>query len=178
MSAYSTNTRSELVALCKERGISGYSILKKEGLIALLEGEPRSSIPAKKRRLRIIPDDNTTDEVITSVAQLDITSRMPAPKKSVKKSAPVSGGAGGLTQWISTSEPVRLYEQKIDVLPVVDVEIVRLVLFEHDDKTYYRDPNKNKLFVRKGSKTIGSYIGRWDSQNECIVTDVPDSDAE
>lgn len=177
MSAYSTNTRSELVALCKERGISGYSILKKEGLIALLEGEPRSSIPAKKRRLRIIPDDNTTDQLITSVTQLDISDTMPA-KKSIKKSVPVSGGAGGLTQWISTSEPVRLYEQKIDVLPVVDVEIVRLVLFEHDDKTYYRDPNKNKLFVRKGSKTIGSYIGRWDSQNERIVSDVADSDAE
>jgi hypothetical protein len=187
MATYYTNTRNELMALCKERGISGYSTQNKDGLIALLEGRI-SHTHVKRRRLRIISDENE-DELITSIAKLDIAPPMP-PKKSVKPTTCASGGAGigtststststgGLTKWINTTETVRMYENKIEILPVVDVETVRLVLFEHGDKTYYRDPNKNKLFIRKSPKIIGPYIGRWNPQNECIVSDVADSDAE
>lgn len=177
MSAYSSNTRIELIALCKERGIPGYSTQNKDGLIALLEGCSITPVKKQKRRVRIIPDD---EEITSSGVIVEDSHTMPlVTKKTVKK--PVGGAGastGGLSQWISTSEPTRVYENKIEVLPVVDVETVRLVLFEYDGKTYYRDPNKNKLFARKGPKSIGPYIGRWDSQHECIVTDVADSDAD
>ena len=58
-----------------------------------------------------------------------------------------------------------------------EVEYVKLTPFEHNDISYFREPVKNKLFERK-SKTIGAYIGRYDSYTDTIRTDIPDSDSE
>lgn len=43
MADYSTHTRTELIALCKERGIKGYSGKKKDDLIELLMGSTTAS---------------------------------------------------------------------------------------------------------------------------------------
>jgi len=43
---YSTKGRDELVALCKEKGIKGYSTKKKEDLLALLGSAPAPAAPA------------------------------------------------------------------------------------------------------------------------------------
>ena len=58
-----------------------------------------------------------------------------------------------------------------------EIEYVKLTPFEHNDISYFREPIKNKLFERK-SKTIGAYIGRYDSYTDTIRTDIPDSDSE
>jgi hypothetical protein len=58
-----------------------------------------------------------------------------------------------------------------------EVEYVPLIPFEHNDISYFREPVKNKLFERK-NKTIGAYIGRYDSYTDTIRTDIPDSDSE
>jgi len=58
-----------------------------------------------------------------------------------------------------------------------EVEYVPLIPFEHSDVSYFREPVKNKLFERK-NKTIGAYIGRYDSYTDTIRTDIPDSDSE
>lgn len=58
-----------------------------------------------------------------------------------------------------------------------EVEYVKLTPFKHNNITYFREPIKNKLFERK-SKTIGAYIGRYDSYTDTIRTDIPDSDSE
>ena len=73
---------------------------------------------------------------------------------------------------------VAVLEKKMAVLPVEDVETVRLVLHDHCGKTYYRDTAKNKLFHRAGPKAIGSYVGRWDPLQNTIRTDISDSDTE
>ena len=73
---------------------------------------------------------------------------------------------------------VAVLEKKMAVLPVEDVETVRLVLHDHSGKSYYRDTTKNKLFHRIGPKAIGSYVGRWDPLQNTIRTDISDSDTE
>ena len=73
---------------------------------------------------------------------------------------------------------VTTFEKKMRVLQVEDVETVRLVLFENGGQTYYREPTKNKLFIRNGPKSVGAYVGRWDPHAETIHTDIPDSDCE
>lgn len=77
-----------------------------------------------------------------------------------------------------TMAHVAVLEKKMTVLPVDDVEVVRLVLHDHCSKTYYRDTAKNKLFHRAGPKAIGPYMGRWDPLQNTIRTDISDSDAE
>lgn len=58
-----------------------------------------------------------------------------------------------------------------------EVEHVKLSPFEHNDVMYYRDPKKNKLFEQvKGG--FGAYVGRYDSYNDTIRNDIPDSDDE
>ncbi len=73
---------------------------------------------------------------------------------------------------------VAVLEKKMAVLPVEDVETVRLVLHDYAGKSYYRDTAKNKLFHCIGPKTIGPYVGRWDPLENSIRTDISDSDAE
>jgi hypothetical protein len=73
---------------------------------------------------------------------------------------------------------VAMLEKKMAVLPVEDVETVRLVLHDVNGKSYYRDAAKNKLFSRIGPKAIGTYVGRWDPLQNTIRTDISDSDEE
>lgn len=57
------------------------------------------------------------------------------------------------------------------------IEYVRLVPFDVDGTTYFRDSNKNKLY-RKMKDKIGAYIGRWNPETNTIISDVADSDDE
>lgn len=95
---------------------------------------------------------------------------MPPRKKPVEPLPPI--------QEKVTMVHVAVLEKKMAVLPVEDVETVRLVLHEHGGKSYYRDTAKNKLFCRAGPKTIGAYVGRWDPLQNIIRADISDSDAE
>jgi hypothetical protein len=95
---------------------------------------------------------------------------MPPRKKPVETLPPI--------QEKVTMVHVAVLEKKMAVLPVEDVETVRLVLHDVAGKSYYRDTAKNKLFHRTGPKAIGSYVGRWDPLQNTIRTDISDSDAE
>lgn len=69
-------------------------------------------------------------------------------------------------------------EKKIQQLPVDDVEIVRVTLFQHGSKNYFREPLKNKVFEYISPTSIGSYVGRWNSHTETIEKSIPDSDSD
>ena len=58
-----------------------------------------------------------------------------------------------------------------------EVEHVKLSPFEHNDVMYYRDSKKNKLFEQVNGG-FGAYVGRYDSYNNTIRNDIPDSDDE
>jgi hypothetical protein len=58
------------------------------------------------------------------------------------------------------------------------IEYVSLSVFTHEDKTYFRDKRKNKLYQYGGPRRVGPYIGRYHPGREEIFTDLPDSDAE
>lgn len=73
---------------------------------------------------------------------------------------------------------VNMLEKKMPIVPVDDVEVVRLVLFQHGGKSYYRDAAKNKLYACNGPKSVGSYLGRWDPLEQTIRADISDSDTE
>ena len=58
------------------------------------------------------------------------------------------------------------------------IEYIKLVPFEVGAATYFRDTTKNKLYKKIKEKGIGAYIGRWNPDTDCIVSDIPDSDEE
>jgi chemotaxis protein histidine kinase CheA len=59
-----------------------------------------------------------------------------------------------------------------------EVEYVPLTIFIYDNVVYFRDARKNKLYRRVKEKTAGSYVGRYDTVTDVILTDIPDSDDE
>jgi len=69
-----------------------------------------------------------------------------------------------------TMEPHRLDDYEVEYVP--------LTIFIYDNVVYFRDARKNKLYRRVKEKTAGSYIGRYDTATDAILTDIPDSDDE
>lgn len=68
----------------------------------------------------------------------------------------------------STDEPIKLES------------IIKVVLrtFTHNDITYWRDIEREKIYRRLKDGRRGEYLGRWDSRQSQIIKDAPDSDAD
>jgi hypothetical protein len=64
--------------------------------------------------------------------------------------------------------------------PLEVKNVIKIVLkpFTHNDVKYWRDGSLEKLYKRMPDGTIGEYIGRWNSLNNTIVQDAPDSDLD
>lgn len=137
----------------------------------------QSALP--KRIVKVIPpsaDFLRTDPRDSIKTQKVIESKEMPPRKLKKVVEEISPESSS-----NEDKPIvaaKYFEKKTEVLSVDHVEVVRLVLHEHAGKSYYREPIKNKLFTRLGSKSVGPYIGRWDARNERIIADIPDSDSE
>ena len=132
----------------------------------------------KKRRIRILADADPSSDApeLQSVPQSSTRKKegvrkMP-PKRTAQKSAETPIEERVVMVHVAS------FEREMNVLPLIDVETVRLVLFEHAGRTYYHDPTKHKLYARIGAKAVGSYVGRWDPRSERICADVHDSDAD
>ena len=134
-----------------------------------------------KHNITDIPilNSNITDIAIPNTVIIDvpiIPIPIPAvqPRKRVVKTKPLPKPLPQIESIIATHIEKEIEEFGIDDY---EVEYVKLTPFEHNDISYFREPVKNKLFERK-TKTIGAYIGRYDSYTDTIRTDIPDSDSE
>jgi len=63
--------------------------------------------------------------------------------------------------------------------PIPVSEVIKIILkpFTHKSVDYWRDYESEKLYKRL-AKGKGPYVGRWDSELECVNTEAPDSDNE
>ena len=132
--------------------------------IRLIRDIIQQDVPKSKRRITLMR------EVVPAQKIVEKKKQMPPRKKAATMLTPIEEKV--------IMVHVSLLEKKMAVAPVDDVETVRLVLFNHSGKSYYRDTAKNKLFLCVGPKTIGSYVGRRDSLENTIRTDITDSDTE
>jgi hypothetical protein len=64
--------------------------------------------------------------------------------------------------------------------PICLTGVTRVVIrpFTHNDVTYWRDSEREKVYRRMKDGRRGEYLGRWDSRLEQIIKDAPDSDAD
>jgi hypothetical protein len=65
-----------------------------------------------------------------------------------------------------------------DVLPVQAVIQVKLRPFTHNDVSYWRDSEREKLYRKTKDGKKGEYVGRWDAAQEKICREATDSDSE
>jgi DNA (cytosine-5)-methyltransferase 1 len=87
MESYTKQTREELIAICKEKKIKGYSSMKKGEIIQLLTSGP--SIPGPNTNI-IVPNTN----IIVPNTQVP---NIPAPNTSVLKMIDLFAGTGAFT---------------------------------------------------------------------------------
>ena len=74
-------------------------------------------------------------------------------------------------------EATSMAEGNEEPIIVKKVHNVTLKILNHNDKKYYLDASRNKVYERLGDKKHGKYLGRWDSNSEQIISTV-DSDCE
>ena len=60
----------------------------------------------------------------------------------------------------------------------LEVEVIKVQVFELEGTTYYREPIKNKLYKRQGNGSVGAYIGRYSPKDQQVHEEVEDSDQE
>ena len=152
-------------------------ITKKRTKPKVAEKTDSESKPVKRtKKPKIAPEQETQqiDEIIQETQK---------KKSSLKKKedTPYRTLINKPTQLVhkEVSLPTHL-ETEIEQIETDDYEIeyVRLTPFEANGTTYFRDSNKNKLYKKIKEKGIGAYVGRWNSNTDSIITDIPDSDDE
>jgi hypothetical protein len=99
----------------------------------------------------------------------------PKPAASVKpKLAAVKPNVELKTESTQALPPITAIVENSEPVPSEDTIFIKVRHFEHGERSYYYDSSKHKLYDKK----TFHYIGRWDSETERIVSDIPDSDAE
>jgi len=86
---------------------------------------------------------------------------------------------GAVHETVITTVPTEGMAETMDT-PLEVSSVVRIVLrpFVHGQGIYWRDGTTEKVYKRKSDGGLGDYIGRWDSEQEILVHDAPDSDDE
>ena len=105
------------------------------------------------------------------------------PKKQVRKKpavTPYSTLVSTIPQLVhkEVSLPTHI-ESKMEEVDSsgYSIQYIKLTVFDANGVSYFKDATKNKLYKKVKDK-IGVYIGRWNSDTDSIITDIPDSDDE
>jgi hypothetical protein len=129
-----------------------------------VQEKPIKKKAAPKKKVIIIPDvkSDTTSSVLAQLGAIHET---------IVRSIP------------DTPDTPKIQVETMDTpLEVKTVVRVSLRLFTHStangSATYWRDESLEKLYKRKSDGGLGLYIGRWDSKQETIIEDAPDSDED
>ena len=127
------------------------------------------------------PKKKAVEEVVKEKPKR--TRKKPEPKaESTHVPIPVITGKATTITTITTIATIPVTSSLIEAiqepLPVEETVIVKISVFEHDGKSYFRDSVKNKLYTYRSSTEVGGYVGRWCPHSLSVITDVPDSDME
>lgn len=134
-----------------------------------------SNLVVKKgRKPKVAPESHLTE---TNQVIIDSTTKPSRKKKDISPYSNLISIKSTLVHKEVTL-PTHI-ETEIEELDLDDssIEYVSLSLFEHNGSSYYIDIKKGKLYKKVKDK-IGPYVGRYHTESETIITDIPDSDDE
>ena len=148
---------------------------KKEESVVVPAPVVQEPKPAKKKPSKITIKDKppTQTDVLDFEPQLSTVEPplvvAPPPQLEVK----VKRVYKKKTVAAAPTQPIAILSEEKPV-DVEDVETIDVISRELNGTNYYLDTRKNKVYNPKN----GSYVGRWDSVTQKIITTIPDSDAE
>lgn len=148
---------------------------KKEESVVVPAPVVQEPKPAKKKPSKITIKDKppTQTDVLDFEPQLSTVEPplvvAPPPQLEVK----VKRVYKKKTVAAAPTQPIAILSEEKPV-DVEDVETIDVISRELNGTNYYLDTRKNKVYNPKN----GSYVGRWDSGMQKLITTIPDSDAE
>jgi hypothetical protein len=143
--------------------------------------ESSEATPVKRsRKPKVAPEPSSTDSnEIVIETQTETSKKVTNSRKKVETtpySTLVNNKAPLVYKEVSLPTHIETKLEDIDI-DGFTIEYIQLSQFEHNGSTYFRDIKKNKLYKKVKDK-IGPYIGRYNPDSDCVVTDIPDSDDE
>jgi hypothetical protein len=99
---YSTMTREELVALCKEKSIKGYSGKKKEELRTILQQQQQQQQQASSAPVKEVANKKNRGQFYTTNSSY-ILEGFPAPPSDIRCISEPFAGKGDLLEWVKKS---------------------------------------------------------------------------
>jgi len=130
--------------------------------------------PAKKIKVKLVAALVPSNDVRSYLGDapaveppLVVAPPLATKEKTVRKKKTVAAAAA------PPPPPIAILSEEKPI-DVEDVETIDVISRELNGTNYYLDTRKNKVYNPKN----GSYVGRWDSGIQKLVTTIPDSDAE
>lgn len=125
---------------------------------------PPVAIPEVEKPKRVYKRKTTPKAVEEPKEQTVVP---PKPKKEKKE-----------RKLVSVIPDTAIVESSDDPLEITDILRIHLRTFKHNSTTYWRDIDREKLYLQTKDGKRGPYAGRWDSIRQVIVKDAVDSDGE
>lgn len=137
-----------------------------------VKGEKKRS-PAKKEAVK----KATKIKIVAKLAQTNVLEAMSQPvveEPSIIVPPPVEVKAKRIykKKVVIAAPPIAILSEEKAV--EVEMETIEVVARELNGTNYYLDTHKSKVYNPKN----GSYVGRWDSVTETLITTIADSDHE
>ena len=128
--------------------------------------------PSKIRRVKPREQSNVLEAISQPAAEAEAPLVVPPPQPEVKPKRAYKKKVASAASAPPPQAVAILSEEK--PVDVEDVETIDVISRELNGTNYYLDTRKNKVYNPKN----GSYVGRWDSVTQKLITTIPDSDAE
>lgn len=152
---------------------------KKEETVVVPPPVVQEPKPAKKKpsKSKLLDKPATQTDVLGFEPQLSTVDPplvvAPPPQLEVKVKRAYKRKTVAAAAAAPPPQPIAILSEEKPV-DVEDVETIDVISRELNGTNYYLDTRKNKVYNPKN----GSYVGRWDSVTQKLITTIPDSDAE
>jgi len=128
--------------------------------------------PSKIRIVKPREQSNVLEAISQPAAEAEAPLVVPPPQPEVKPKRAYKKKVASAAPAPEPNPVALLSEEK--PVDVENVETIDVISRELNGTNYYLDTRKNKVYNPKN----GSYVGRWDSVTEKLITTIPDSDHE
>ncbi len=167
--------------------VGTYGVPSKENLEHAMEAQKKARAGKK---ISVIPSSASSSSLSSVSASASgsgsVTStpmKKAVPRKKAVAQVPVIASSNVVEQLNypviqKISCDAKQIESTDEPICLMGVTRVAIRPFTHNDVTYWRDAEREKIYRRMKDGRRGEYLGRWDSRLEQIVKDAPDSDAE
>jgi len=144
------------------------------------------------KKVTPIPSSVSSSSLSSASASVSVSGTASVTSTPKKKAAPRKKAVAPTTPIASSNVVEQLNHPVIQKIssdakqiestdePICLTGVTRVVIrpFIHNDVTYWRDSEREKVYRRMKDGRRGEYLGRWDSRLEQIIKDAPDSDAD